>query len=31
MSQGIRNGNIAFTRQMQNRGFFAIPASSRRA
>ncbi len=25
MSQGIRNGNIAFTNQMQNRGFFAIP------
>ncbi len=25
MSQGIRNGNIAFTHQMQNRGFFAIP------
>jgi hypothetical protein len=25
MSQGIRNGNIAFTRQMQNRGFFAVP------
>ena len=25
MSQGIRNGNIAFTRQTQDRGFFAIP------
>jgi len=25
MSQGIRNGNIAFTHQMQNRGFFAVP------
>jgi hypothetical protein len=24
-SQGIRNGNLAFTRQTQNRGFFAVP------
>ena len=24
MSQGIRNGNLAFSRQMQNRGFFGI-------
>lgn len=25
MSQGIRNSNLAFTRQTQDRGFFAIP------
>lgn len=25
MSQGIRNSNLAFTQQTQNRGFFAVP------